>query len=239
MQPVQPYNSGQMTLPLIRNHSAPSGLLLLDRPASRGFLKSTLDSIESMTPADIDAVVAIHEQEIPGGVFTELGRDLLTRFYRQVVISEHARGFVIKKNRRVVGYIAGCTDASAFFKQLYAHFFLKTDLILLMQIIARPSFLPRFMQRVLMNRNKSKCAESLAGAVLKEYQARGYGIVLLRKLFDDLRKSGAKRIQCVVVDDAGDPETLRLHGMYKKGGYVPVGRFRVGRLKYIRYSRGL
>jgi GNAT superfamily N-acetyltransferase len=90
-----------------------------------------------------------------------------------------------------------------------------------------------------MNRHKEKCAESLAGAVLKEYQGNGYGLVLLKKLIDELRLAGLDRVHCDVVEDAKDPAAVKLHRMYQRGGYVQIGVYNVGSVKYVRYMRRL
>lgn len=214
-------------------------LSFLDRTIDRGFIKQMLDVIDVMALTDVDAVADLHFREIPNGVLTELGPSFLSLFYRQVVCDPHARGYVIRKEDAVVGFIAGSSDPEAFFKGLFSRYFFPIGFIVLGKIVTRPSFLPRFLQRVLANLRKENIAESLAAAMVKEYRENGYGIILLKKLFDDFRLSGVKRVQCDVAVNNDDPAIITLHQMYQKGGYVQCGRFRVGNVEYKRYRRDL
>jgi len=210
-----------------------------DRPIHGGVAKKLLDTLDPMSESDIGQVVTIHIREIGDGIFTELGPDFLRLFYRHVIASPFAMGYVVKKDGKILGFIAGTNDAGMFLKQLFRRFFLQTGWIVCKRAITQPVFLPLLLKRVAMNRNKGRCAESLAGAVLKEYQQCGYGVILLKKIIDDLRATGIERIHCDVVEDAGNATVVKLHQMYRRGGYVPVKSFHVGPVKYIRYQRSL
>lgn len=230
MKPSPPEKSDQ---------AVPAGPSFLDRPAARGIIKDRLDSMEAMTLSDIEMVAAMHARAISSGILTELGPSFLTLFYRQVVSHRHARGYVVRKEGKVVAFIAGSTDPGAFFNDLFSRYFFQIGLIVVRKSLASPLFLPRFFQRVLANLRKENMAESLAAAVAREYDAAGYGVLLLKKLLDDFRQSGVRRVQCDVAVNKADPAVVTLHKMYQKGGYVESGEFRVGGVTYKRYQRDL
>jgi len=211
----------------------------LDRPVDRGIVKNMLDFVEVMTLEDVETVVAMHESEIPGGVLTELGPAFLVLFYQQVIKDPNARGYVVRKNNTVVGFIAGSSDPDTFFKVLFGRNWFRLGFILLKRSLVRPVFLLRFTQRVRANLRKENLAESLSAAVAEGYKKSGFGLILLKKLLDEFRQSGIKRVQCDVAIDTDDPGIVTLHHMYQKCGYVQSDTFRVGGVAYKRYQRDL
>lgn len=211
----------------------------LDRPFGSGIEKKLLESINAMTLADIDTVVAMHKSEIPAGIMVELGTEFLRLFYRQVVMDPEARGYVARQNGRIVGFMVGSSEPGVFLKGLFSRNFFRIGKIVGKRIVVQPSFLLRFAQVVLANLHQETVAESLAGAVLKEYQGGGYGFILLKKLFHDFRQSGVRRVQCVVAGDTSDPAVIALHHIYKNNGFFQSGKFRVGKTLYSRYRRDL
>lgn len=71
--------------------------------------------VRKATPADSDAISALHCRHISWGLLTELGQRFVSTFYHALICSKGGFAFVAEQHGQLVGFASGVTDWRRFY----------------------------------------------------------------------------------------------------------------------------
>ncbi len=162
---------------------------------------------------DAPAIANIHKTEISGGFLSSLPEAFLEKFYEAIILSPVSFCVVAKENNQVVGFVAGTTDISTFYRYFFTHYFFQSFFIVLPKLFS--SF--KKIAETLLYPTKEKAlpkAELLTIAVKKEFQGRGIAGQMFKEFTAEMRKRNIKEFKVLV--GANLPQAIHF---YEKNGF--------------------
>jgi ribosomal protein S18 acetylase RimI-like enzyme len=170
------------------------------------------------TEVDADAAAALHAEQIGEGFLTFLGPAFLRRLYRRVTRAPGSFLLVVEDGATTVGFLAGCTDVSA----LYRDFVWRDGPAAALACSGR---ILRSWRRVIEtlrhgSGGAGKGAELLAIAVDPAARRRGAGMLLVEGFLSEIGRRGQDAAYVVVA--AGNESAIAL---YRRAGFGTVERF--------------
>lgn len=160
-------------------------------------------SIEVATQHDALGIARLHERMIATGFLSALGPRFLTLLYRSLIGDEEAVVLVAREREETVGFIAGISDTSGFYKR-----FLKTRFLAavwrLLPVIFRPSLWKGMFETLRYGGTESSAnAELLSMAVAPSARRKGLGQRLVGELLSRSEAKGIDTMKVVVGADNG------------------------------------
>ena len=173
---------------------------------------------------DIDPVVAIHVRSFRGFFLTFLGPSFLKLFYSEVFASAEGILLVAESDSRVVGFVAGVTQQSGFYRRLLKRRKWTFARASLGALLKKPSIAGRLFRAL---RKHNETTESPAAACLMSIavtpgtEGRGLGATLVRAFCDDLRERSVSDV-CLTTDRDGNDA---VNAFYARMGFTLVRTF--------------
>jgi glycosyltransferase involved in cell wall biosynthesis/GNAT superfamily N-acetyltransferase len=169
-----------------------------------------------LTRRQIATIARMHRDGVAEGFLSTLGEPALRLLYRHVATSRHCKVFVaLAPGGQTVGYIAGCRDTSALFREFAVRRWASAARVLLPRLLS-PARIRRAAETL---RYPSTAPAGLPKAevvnIVVEPAWRGRGIAeqLLSRLMDWFAEQGETAVKAV----SGDQLT-RAHRFYEKSG---------------------
>jgi glycosyltransferase involved in cell wall biosynthesis/GNAT superfamily N-acetyltransferase len=169
-----------------------------------------------LTRQQIAMIARMHRDGVGEGFLSTLGEPALRLLYRHVAASRHCKVFVaLAPNGETVGYIAGCRDTSALFREFALRRWPAAARVLLPRLLS-PARIRRAAETL---RYPSSAPAGLPKAELVNvvvqpaWRGRGVAEQLLAKLMEWFAEQGETAVKAV----SGDQLT-RAHRFYEKSG---------------------
>jgi GNAT superfamily N-acetyltransferase len=176
-----------------------------------------------LTRQQIATVARMHREGVSEGFLSTLGEPALRLFYRHVATSRHCKVFVASApTGETVGYIAGCRDTSALFREFALRRWPAAAWVVLPRLL-RPSRVRRVIETLRYPSAAAPAelprAEVLNVVVDPAWRGRGIAEQLLARLMDWLAEQGETQVKAV----SGDQLT-HAHRFYERSGARFEGR---------------
>jgi glycosyltransferase involved in cell wall biosynthesis/GNAT superfamily N-acetyltransferase len=169
-----------------------------------------------LTRRQIATIARMHRDGVTEGFLSTLGEPALRLLYRHVATSRHCKVFVaLAPDGETVGYIAGCRDTSALFREFALRRWASAARVLLPRLLS-PARIRRAAETL---RYPSAAPAGLPKAevinivVQPAWRGRGIAEQLLSRLMDWFAEQGDTAVKAV----SGDQLT-RAHRFYEKSG---------------------
>lgn len=179
------------------------------------------------TKEDAVTIANIHKTEISGGFLSSLSPAFLKRFYLALIESPASFCVITKENGQVVGFVAGTTNLNAFYQYFLSHYFFQSFFILLPNIFFPPQRDPakavtsfkKIIETLLYPSKEQSLpkAELLTIAIIKEFQGKGVGGLLLEPFIVEMKKRNVDAFKVVVGESL--PQAI---AFYEKNGFTFV-----------------
>jgi ribosomal protein S18 acetylase RimI-like enzyme len=178
--------------------------------------------LRSATTDDAMAIARLHIEMITKGFLSTLGPRFLKVLYSALIESEYGRVLVVDAQQTVLGFIAGATDTSRFYKE-FSRRYRWTALRTLLPALARPRTWKRIWETLRYGTGESEVrAELLSMAVTPAAQGLGWGRRLVEALLEEVHGEGHLQMKVIV----GADNTVA-RALYEKSGFVGATRFEV------------
>jgi ribosomal protein S18 acetylase RimI-like enzyme len=163
--------------------------------------------IRQAGPSDLDQIVQVHMSSFPGFFLTFLGLRFLKLLYHEIQSNPRGILHVATIDSRVVGFVAGVTDQSGFYRSLVKKRKWDFAFASLNAVLRKPSIVPRLF-RALRKSNDLKasipaCLMSIA--VDPNSASIGVGTALIQSFSHEMRCRSISSF-CLTTDrDGNDP----------------------------------
>ncbi len=180
--------------------------------------------VRTATTDDIPAVVNVHLDSFPGFFLSFLGPRFLGTFYRSLVKSEYGVLLVTVSDQQVSGFVGGCIDERAFFRQLREKYALAFARDSVYAVARRPRIVPRLARAL---RRPSEAGVSgipatlLSIGVRTDIQSNGLGTQLEKGFQHEMQTLGVRR-WTLTTDDTTANRAIQF---YEGLGYVRIRDF--------------
>jgi ribosomal protein S18 acetylase RimI-like enzyme len=178
-------------------------------------------------PEDAAAMARLHTAGMPDAFLPTLGQRFLARLYRALVADPQAVALVAEAPAGVVGFAAGVTSVSAFYRR-FARSHGPAAALAAAPRLARPSVLRRLLETVRYpaaangDGGRLPDAELLSIAVAPEFRVGGTGRALVDGVLAGLAQRGADEVKVVVGAANGGANRF-----YAKVGFHHAGQLTV------------
>ncbi len=145
--------------------------------------------------SDAKALAKIHISELHADFLPQLGEKFLSLLYTNFFQSENTSIWVAEEEKHLQGFIVGSEHFSSVFKKILTKHFVSYALLLLAQIVKRPSIIKNVFETFFYIRKEGANlpdAELIVISILKKYQRKGLGRELVFKLERTLLSHGIK-----------------------------------------------
>lgn len=180
--------------------------------------------LAALHPADIDAVVALHQAAFPSFFLSQLGTPFLRNFYAGFLTDPTSVTTVARANGRVVGAVVGTTAPGGFFRRLLGRRLLGFALASAQAVLRDPRRTLRLLRAVTY---RGEAGERVSGALLSSIcvdplsEGRGIGRRLLTEWCTTARDLGATR--AYLTTDAVDNSAV--NAFYERSGWTLTASF--------------
>lgn len=190
-----------------------------------------MQAIRPMQHRDAERVAELHQAAMGDSLWGKLGHRFLTELYRGLVDDRRFLGFVYEDEaRRVRGFIAGSTDASAMMNSLFRGRVMVLGAAALPGVLKRPAVLRHLVSTaryfaVSADDELDVPAESLFCSFDPELRGKRVSGHINKVLFDDLLARGHQRVKITTeVDNEGANRQLRSWGFEARGEFNFYGK---------------
>jgi glycosyltransferase involved in cell wall biosynthesis/ribosomal protein S18 acetylase RimI-like enzyme len=157
--------------------------------------------VEPAEPKDVVEVARLHQKMIGTGFLSSLGSRFLSVLYRALVEDQRSSLFVARDGDVVVGFIAGTSNTTEFYKRFMRRFFLPA-LWAILPTLFRPSRWRRIAESLMYGGEDSGVpAELLSMAVAPSARRRGLGATLVRRLLEWSQEMGVPEMKVIVGEE--------------------------------------
>lgn len=166
---------------------------------------------------DIDQIVEVHLSSFPGFFLSFLGPRFLKLLYQE--IRSHPQGIlaVATMDSRVVGFVAGVTEQSGFYRSLVQRRKWAFAIAAFNAFVRSPSIAPRLLRALKKPRDSSAsaaaCLMSIAVTPIKA--SKGLGTALLQSFCEELRRRSICTF-CLTTDRDGNDN---VNNFYRTRGF--------------------
>lgn len=172
-----------------------------------------------------DEAAELHIMSIHHGVLPDLGRDFLSRLYREISRTPESGVWVAMDSNRVVGFVAGCADPRRCFRTVLTRAAfplarLAGRSLLSRSVLGRLPTILRYPFRQVdpsMLDSEMISAELLAIAVDPHVRGEGIGSRLVEVFEESLSSWGVRGRYCVATNVEEDVSNR----FYERAGFVP------------------
>lgn len=167
--------------------------------------------IEPLAFKDINQVVRIHKQELPG-FLSELGEDFLEKYYRASFSIPELFTLVVKENEQVLGFVTGTSTTKGLYRRIIFTDILGFIFIFMNYFITHPQKIIKAMHIFAYPGFAADGPELLTIAIAKRQQRRGFGRKLFDQAVNEFQKRGVKNFKISAY------ARLPANGFYQKMG---------------------
>lgn len=167
--------------------------------------------INGLTIEDIPQVVKIHKEQLPG-FLAELGEGFLTKFYEVSLSIPEIFTLVEKEDEQVLGIASAVTKVKGLYIKLLSKDLLSFIWLLLNNFITHPENIVKAIRTLTYPGLSDDIPEILTIAVKRDFQRRGIGQKLFRKITHEFKKRSFKKFRVCTYDK------LSANIFYKKIG---------------------
>lgn len=187
--------------------------------------------IERLTPADADAVAALHEAALRG-LLTRLGPTAIRAYYRAAATSPFATGYVTLGDQGVEGFVLGSVAPAALRRDVLARAPVRMLVGVVIGVLRRPANVRWLVQSFggPGSGYDATCAELTYLAVSPARRGRGVGRELVRAFSAAMHDAGHTRFELSV--DRDNPDAGRF---YERLGFARVGEYEEFGQRHVRY----
>ncbi len=153
--------------------------------------------IRNATRADADVLASLHTTGIDTGFLPSLGHRFMRLLYRALVEDDNSVVLVADDGNAPVGFVAGVTDTSRFYKDFIRRHGIKAVVAAAPKAI-RPSVLARVWESLTYEGAGAGSAELLATALLPGARNQGLGTRLGTEFLTAMAARGASEVDVVV-----------------------------------------
>jgi len=156
--------------------------------------------IRKMESRDIASVSKLHSEALTIGFMSTLGEDFLGIIYEGVAASDQGVVYVSEEDSRVVGFVAGSTDTTRLFKEIYKKQLPRLAGNLAFKTLRKPAIIRNLMlsSRYPKLAGDFLPAELLSIAVSEDVRGKGIGTALVETLIEYFWKQGVDRFKVSV-----------------------------------------
>ena len=170
-----------------------------------------------------EEVASLHVRSVDKGFISLLGEKVVKYLYEGIIVSEHAFGFVVVKNSKVVGFISCTESVGAIYKYILKKHFFRLALAVLPKMF-RLHNVKNAIETLLYPRrysDNSPSIEILSVVVDEQMRMMGLGRRLIEQVLNESNKRGIKKIKVMV----GEP--LAANQFYKNLGFQLIHQHRL------------
>lgn len=140
--------------------------------------------------SDIKQISQIHSTTLKNSLFSSLGEQFLYSFYSSLRRKKNVITFVAEENNKIVGFASGAMNLSSLISEVISQVWKN----ILIASFKNPLIVPKLFQTFFYPgfRNSTKTAEIFSLAVIPDYQGRGVGKNLVKRLAAEFKKKGYK-----------------------------------------------
>jgi len=177
----------------------------------------------------IPDIVKIHSISLKSDFLPSLGNNFLTTLYKSVLKNEDVYGFVTIDQKKIVGFIIGTKNMKKYFSSIFKSNFLKLSFYLSIKLIQKPFLLKNVIETFsYSSKDIGPPAELIVIAVLKKYQNKGIGRMLVEAIEKRFKSEKIKNYKLTVHADK------KAVYFYEKLGYHRLSQFNLyNKLWYI------
>lgn len=191
-----------------------------------------LARIRPMQMRDARRVAELHQAAMGHSLWARLGIPFLNALYRALVDTPPFLAFVYEEEGRIRGFIAGSTDTTAMFREVFRRSWLPLGLRAVPGILRDPATVPLLVRTgtYFDVSGADVPAESLFCSFERDLRGTGVSNLINKVLFDDLCARGHSRVKITTeVDNEGANRQLT------SWGFEPQARFRFYGKDMVRY----
>lgn len=175
--------------------------------------------VRPMKRADLSTVVQVHLESFPNFFLSFLGSFFLRGVYSSILTESSGISFVAEGEGSVVGFVAGTTQPSYFYKRLIHKRLWYFCFASCIPVLKRPSILPRLLRALRMpeqTAHKESRGTLMSIGVSPAIQATGIGRDLAKAFLLEARNRGLKQVD-LQTDFRNNEKARRF---YKKLGFT-------------------
>jgi len=183
-------------------------------------------SVEAIEPQDALQVARLHKDALREGFLSSLGGEFLGLIYASMASSQYAFCFVAREEDRIVGFAAGATRLSAFYREFARRHGLRGAGMLAPKLLTSTIVfkLVETLVYPLRWRSAFPQAEILSVAVAQDRRGTDVAARLFARLMQEFEQRQVRHIHVVVGADR-----LAARRFYEKMGGRPMARLQVHR----------
>ncbi len=165
---------------------------------------------------DARIIASIHYREINKGFLAELGENFLEKFYESIIESGTSFCVVAEVDSQIVGFISGCTNINAFYRDFFKSHSMQAIKILFPKIL-NVRRVKKIIETLLYPRKEKtlSSAELLTIAVRSQFHGKGIAENTFRLFVNEMKNRGVEKFRVVVGESL--PRAIRF---YEKIGFV-------------------
>src|SRR6266536_606651 len=142
----------------------------------RGYVSSLKLMLRKGRISDAKALAKIHISELHADFLPQLGEKFLSLLYTNFFQSENTSIWLAEEEKHLQGFIVESEHFSSVFKKILTKHFVSYALLLLAQIVKRPSIIKNVFETFFYIRKEGANlpdAELIVISILKKYQRKG------------------------------------------------------------------
>lgn len=172
--------------------------------------------LHNLNKLSLDQIVKIHRSELKESVFNHFSDNFLYSLYEQIVRDESNIFLIIKNKDKIIGFTAAYTDIDKFYSNITRRLFVSNAFEMLKLSLTKPLLIFKIISWYL-RRDKKSCypAQLQFIAIDKNFQGKGYGTALIRKLDKQFMRQNIKKYSV-----GSHAENKMSNSFYKKLGFT-------------------
>lgn len=190
--------------------------------------------IKPLTDLDVPDIARIHYEALKGDFLPSLGIDFLKSFYEGIIEKPGVYAFGFFQGTKLQGFVIGSNNSKDFFSQALKSRFLKLALLLLIQIIKKPTLIKKIIESYFYpGKTLGPKAELVVIAINKHFRGKGAGKFLVKALEKAFKKNGVTKYKLTVYADKAAV------GFYEHLGYNRLSSFQLYGKMWYAYEKKL
>ena len=183
-------------------------------------------NIRKADKSQASLVASLHEQNLKTGLLSALGRPFLELLYKELLGSDQVVCLVAEENGSAIGFVCGCENLPAFYRDLIRHSFFSVSRQLF-SMIHRPGIWYGIYETLKYVRKfegpvRLPPAELISIAVTSEFRNKGVGANLVINLAKEFDKRSVADFKVIV-----GSSLLAANAFYKRMGFELLGTFKI------------
>ena len=193
--------------------------------------------VQALKKEHTESIAKIHAEVLEGDFLPSMGVGFLETYYESVLSAGSVFGYVYFELDKLVGFVAGSTNAAVMFRKTISDTGVKLGWKAIPALLRRPHLLRNVAETFLYPEREavvSDRAELLVIAVCAEKQGEGIGRVLVEALNGEFRKQKVTSYKVSVLESR-----VGANGFYKRLGFQQAATFSLYGKGWILYTYDL